>query len=35
LESAFLEEDEDAVDEAMSLIKSLKKEGHKKYEDDE
>ena len=35
LESAFLEEDQDAADEAMDLIKSLKKEGHTKYEDDE
>lgn len=35
LESAFLEEDEDAVDAAMDAIKALKKEGHEKYEDDE
>lgn len=33
LEVAFLAEDQDAVDEAMSLIKGVKKEGHKKYED--
>lgn len=35
LEIAFLDEDQDAVDEAMDLIKKIKKEGHQKYEDDE
>jgi hypothetical protein len=35
LESAFLAEDEAAVDTAMDAIKGLKKEGHDKYEDDE
>lgn len=33
LEIAFLNEDEDAVDEALSLIKEVKKSGHKKYDD--
>lgn len=33
LEAAFLAEDQDAVDEATSLIKGVKKEGHKKYEE--
>ncbi len=34
LELAYLDEDQAKVDAAMSKIKSVKKEGHKKYEDD-
>ncbi|MGJ8677102.1 MAG: hypothetical protein ACSHX0_06275 [Akkermansiaceae bacterium] len=33
LEVAYLEEDQALVDEAMTAIKNVKKEGHKKYED--
>jgi predicted negative regulator of RcsB-dependent stress response len=34
LELAYLEEDEEKVDEAMKKVKAGKKEGHKKYSDD-
>ena len=34
LELAFLDEDQAKVDAAMTKIKAIKKEGHKKYEDD-
>lgn len=34
LELAYLAEDQAKVDAAMTKIKSVKKEGHKKYEDD-
>lgn len=34
LEIAYLEEDADKVDAAMSKVKAGKKEGHKKYSDD-
>lgn len=33
LESAYLAQNAEQVEEAMELIKQLKKEGHKKYED--
>jgi len=34
LEIAYLEEDQEKVDAAMSKVKAGKKEGHKKYTDD-
>jgi len=34
LEIAFLEKDQKKVDAAMTKVKSIKKEGHKKYTDD-
>lgn len=33
LEMAYLAEDEEAIDVAMTKVKKVKKEGHKKYED--
>ena len=35
LEVAFIDEDEDKVGEILDQVKDLKKEGHKKFEDEE